>query len=43
MPGAKVTLKLEIDGEVPAGFDRNKVRTLMENGATLNFSDKSVE
>ena len=43
MPGADVTLKLEIDAEVPSGLDRAKVRTLMENANTLNFTDKSVE
>jgi hypothetical protein len=43
MPGADVTLKLEIDAEVPSGLDRAKVRTLMENANTLNFMDKSVE
>ena len=42
MPGADVTLKLEIDAEVPSGLDRAKVRTLMENANTLNFTDKSV-
>ena len=43
MPGADVTLKLEIDAEVSSGLDRAKVRTLMENANTLNFTDKSVE
>ena len=43
MPGADVTLKLEIDAEVSSGLDRAKVRTLMENANTLNFTDKSIE
>lgn len=28
--------------EVPSGLDRAKVRTLVENTSTLNFTDKSV-
>lgn len=43
LPGAEVTLKLEIDAEVRSGLDRSKVRTLLENASTLNFVDKSVE
>ena len=43
LPGAEVTLKLEIDAEVASGLDKAKVRTLMENANTLNFTDKSVE
>ena len=43
LPGSDVTLKLEIDAEVSSGLDRAKVRTLMENANTLNFTDKSVE
>jgi predicted AAA+ superfamily ATPase len=43
MPGSKVTLRLEIDAEVPSGLDRAKVRTLVENANTLNFIEKSVE
>ncbi|NOE33880.1 DUF499 domain-containing protein [Ruegeria sp. HKCCD7318] len=43
MPGAEVSLKLEIDAEVPSGLDRSKVRTLMENATTLNFIDKSIK
>jgi hypothetical protein len=38
----EVTLKLEIDAEVPAGLDRSKVRTLLENATTLGFIDKVV-
>jgi len=42
LPGAKISLTLEIDAEVASGIDRAKVRTLMENAVTLNFIDKSV-
>lgn len=42
MPGSDVTLKLEIDAEVPGGLDRAKVRTLLENATTLGFIDKAV-
>lgn len=40
--GCEITLKLEIDAEVPTGLDRAKVRTLIENASTLGFIDKSV-
>ena len=43
LPGAEVSLKLEIDAEVTTGLDRAKVRTLMENAATLGFIDRSIE
>lgn len=43
IPGSEVTLKLEIDAEVPGGLDRAKVRTLVENANTLGFIDKSIE
>nr|WP_229786002.1 DUF499 domain-containing protein [Parvularcula lutaonensis] len=43
LPGAEVSLKLEIDAEAPSGLDRAKVRTLLENAATLGFIDKKVE
>lgn len=42
LPGSDVSLKLEIDAEVPAGLDRAKVRTLLENATTLGFIDKVV-
>jgi hypothetical protein len=42
LPGSEVSLKLEIDAEVPAGLDRAKVRTLLENATTLGFIDKAV-
>ncbi|WP_419906233.1 DUF499 domain-containing protein [Hoeflea sp.] len=43
LPGADVSLKLEIDAEVSGGLDSGKVRTLMENAATLGFIDKKIE
>lgn len=42
LPGAEVSLRLEIDAEVPSGLDRAKVRTLLENANTLGFIDKVV-
>ena len=42
LPGAEVSLRLEIDAEVTSGLDRAKVRTLLENAGTLGFIDKSV-
>ena len=43
LPGSDVSLKLEIDADVPSGLDRGKVRTLLENATTLGFIDKKVE
>lgn len=43
LPGSEVSLKLEIDAEVPSGLDRAKVRTLIENANTPGFIDKSVK
>jgi hypothetical protein len=43
IPGSDVSLKLEIDAEVPTGFDRAKVRTLTENATTLGFIDKVIK
>lgn len=43
IPGSAVTLKLEIDADVPSGLDRAKVRTLIENANTLGFIEKSIE
>jgi len=41
-PGGTVTLRLEIDAEVPDGFDRNKQRTLLENAQVLGFKEKRL-
>ena len=43
LPGSDVSLKLEIDAEVPSGLDRAKARTLIENATTLGFIDKSIK
>lgn len=43
LPGSDVKLRLEIDAEVPAGLERAKVRTLIENANTLGFIQKSIE
>lgn len=43
LPGSQVTIRLEINAEVPDGLDRAKVRTLIENANTLGFVDKAVE
>ncbi len=42
LPGSDVSLRLEIDAEVPAGLDRARVRTLIENATTLGFIDKDI-
>jgi hypothetical protein len=42
VPGGTVTLRLEIDGEAPDGFDRNKQRTLLENAQVLGFKEKRL-
>ena len=43
LPGANVSLRLEIDAELPSGLDRNKVRTLTENAKTLDFIDSQID
>ena len=43
LPGSEVTLKLEIDAEVPSGLDSAKVRTLVENTNTLKFIEKVIK
>ncbi|MBB6190869.1 hypothetical protein FHS51_001089 [Sphingobium wenxiniae] len=43
MAGSEVTLRLEIDAEVPTGLDRAKVRTLIENATTLGFIEKIIK
>uniref|UniRef100_UPI0035C7A155 hypothetical protein n=1 Tax=Palleronia sp. TaxID=1940284 RepID=UPI0035C7A155 len=42
VPGGTVTLRLEIDGDAPDGFDRNKQRTLLENAQVLGFKEKRL-
>ena len=41
--GAKVTVTLEIEAEVPDSFPDNVVRTVNENSSTLKFSDHGFE
>jgi predicted AAA+ superfamily ATPase len=41
--GAKVTVTLEIEAEIPAGAPENVVRTVTENGRTLKFSSQGFE
>ncbi|WP_420722799.1 DUF499 domain-containing protein [Hwanghaeella sp. LZ110] len=43
LPGSDVSLKLEIDAQVPSGIDKAKVRTLIENATTLGFVDKAIK
>lgn len=43
LSGCEVTIKLEIDAERSAGFDRAKVRTVTENANTLGFIDKQFK
>ena len=43
LANADVSIRLEIDAEVPSGIDRSKERTLMENADDLNFIDKSIK
>lgn len=42
LPDSEVTLRLEIDAEVPSGLGQGKVRTLIENANTLGFVEKTV-
>jgi len=39
----RYSLKLDIDAEISKKHDRSKVRTLIENEATLEFIDKLIE
>ena len=43
LPGSEVTIKLEIDADVPDGLDQGKVRTLVENANTLGFIEKEIK
>ena len=42
LPDSEVTLRLEIDAEIPSGLGQGKVRTLIENANTLGFVEKTV-
>ncbi len=41
--GAKVTVTLEIEAEIPAGAPENVVRTVTENSRTLKFTSQGFE
>ena len=41
--GAKVTVTLEVDAEVPTGAPEQVVRTVTENSRTLKFSSQGFE
>ena len=41
--GAKVTVTLEIDTEVPSGAPDHVVRTVTENSRTLKFTNQGFE
>ena len=43
LPDASVELMLDIDAEFPAGIDKAKSRTLLENANTLEFIDKALD
>ena len=43
LSGAKVTVTLEIEAEVPAGVPDNVIRTVTENGRTLKFTSQGFE
>ena len=43
LPGSEVSIRLEIDAEVPDGLDQGKVRTLVENANTLGFIEKEIK
>jgi hypothetical protein len=43
LSGAKVTVTLEIEAEIPAGAPENVVRTVTENGRTLKFTNQGFE
>ena len=42
LPDCDVTIRLEIEADVPSGLNRAKVRTLIENATTIGFVEKSV-
>lgn len=41
--GAKVTVTLEVEAEIPSGAPDHVVRTVTENGRTLNFTSQGFE
>ncbi|GBQ08177.1 DUF499 domain-containing protein [Saccharibacter floricola] len=43
IPGADIKLELDICANIPEGLEDDKIRTLIENAKTLNFSTKNIE
>ena len=43
LPGSEVSLKLEVDAEMPSGLDQTQTRTLVENANTLGFIEKTLK
>ncbi|HNM98179.1 MAG TPA: AAA family ATPase, partial [Marmoricola sp.] len=41
--GAKVTVRVEIEADLPSGFDDAQVRTVTENASTLKFDQSGFE
>jgi hypothetical protein len=41
--GAKVTVRLEIEAEIPSGATEQVVRTVTENSRTLKFESQGFE
>jgi hypothetical protein len=41
--GAKVTVRLEVEAEMPSGAPDHVVRTVTENSRTLKFSSQGFE
>jgi hypothetical protein len=42
-PGVKLTVRVEVEAESPAGFDEAKIRTVSENAAVLKFEQSAFE
>ena len=42
-PGAKVTIRVEIEARDPKGFDENLQRAVKENSNTLRFESAEFE
>ncbi|MFP4049933.1 MAG: hypothetical protein ACLFT8_08280, partial [Desulfovermiculus sp.] len=42
-PGAQVKIRLDIEAEMPEGFDENTQRAVRENCGTLNFSSAEFD
>ena len=42
-PGGSVVIRLEIEGEAPEGFSKEKIRILLENSLALGFKERKVK